>query len=135
MLIAVRCCSSCIILMEPLLNVSQWYRSENRLGAGERERETSFMQGCIQNFPDWPPGARSANGTALCHYVQLCRYFVSQSSEFSRHNSLCCFSISEYCCCFCCRRRRRLFHYRLSPETFRYTFVHSLPQYVFIAWC
>jgi hypothetical protein len=25
------------------------------------------VQGCIQNFPDWPPGARSANGTALCH--------------------------------------------------------------------
>jgi len=21
---------------------------------------------CIQNFPDWPPGARTANGTALC---------------------------------------------------------------------
>jgi hypothetical protein len=23
--------------------------------------------GCIQKFPDWPPGARTANGTALCH--------------------------------------------------------------------
>jgi hypothetical protein len=22
---------------------------------------------CIQKFPDWPPGARTANGTALCH--------------------------------------------------------------------
>jgi len=22
--------------------------------------------GCIQKFPDWPPGARTANGTALC---------------------------------------------------------------------
>jgi hypothetical protein len=21
----------------------------------------------IQKFPDWPPGARTANGTALCH--------------------------------------------------------------------
>jgi hypothetical protein len=48
--------------------------------------------------------------------VQLCRYFVSQSSEFCRHNPLCCcFSTSVYCFC--------LFHYRLSPETFGYTFV------------
>jgi hypothetical protein len=23
--------------------------------------------GCIQKFPDWSPGARTANGTALCH--------------------------------------------------------------------
>jgi hypothetical protein len=41
------------------------------------------IRGCIQKFPDWPPGARTANGTALCHYVQLYRYFVSQPSEFS----------------------------------------------------
>jgi hypothetical protein len=27
----------------------------------------STLQGCIQKFPDWPPGARTANGTALCH--------------------------------------------------------------------
>jgi hypothetical protein len=52
---------------------------------------------CIQKFPDWPPGARTANGTALC---QLYRYFVSQSSEFFRHNPLCCFSTSVYCCLF-----------------------------------
>jgi hypothetical protein len=26
-----------------------------------------FLQGCIQKFLDWPPGARSANGTAHCH--------------------------------------------------------------------
>jgi len=23
--------------------------------------------GCIQKCPDWPPGARTANGRALCH--------------------------------------------------------------------
>jgi hypothetical protein len=23
------------------------------------------VRGCIQKFPDWPPGARTANGTAL----------------------------------------------------------------------
>jgi hypothetical protein len=47
------------------------------------------------NFPDWPPGASTANGTTLCHYMQLYRYFVSQSSEFCHHNLLCCFSTSR----------------------------------------
>jgi hypothetical protein len=47
---------------------------------------------CIQKYPDWPPAAITANGTALCQYV-------SQSSEFFRHNPLCCFSTSVYCCC------------------------------------
>jgi hypothetical protein len=47
--------------------------------------------------------------------VQLCRYFVSQSSEFCRHNPFCCFSTSVYCCC--------LFRYRLSPETFGYILI------------
>jgi hypothetical protein len=46
--------------------------------------------------------------------VQLYRYFVRQSSEFCRHNPLCCFSTSVYCCLFRCR---------LSPETFGYTHV------------
>jgi len=67
---------------------------------------------CIQKFPDWPPGVRTANSTALYHEVQLYRYFVSQSSEFCGHNPLCFFSTSVYCC---------LFRYRLSPETFGYT--------------
>jgi hypothetical protein len=25
------------------------------------------IRGCIQKFPDWPPGARTTNGTGLCH--------------------------------------------------------------------
>jgi hypothetical protein len=79
-----------------------------------QNRNDDDIRGCIQKFPDWPPGARTANDTALCHYVQLCRYFVSQSSEFCRYNPLCCFS-SVYCCC--------LFLYRLSPETFGYALV------------
>jgi hypothetical protein len=54
------------------------------------------LRGYIQKFPDWPPGTRTANGTALCDYVQLYRYFVSQSSEFYRHNPLCCFSTSVF---------------------------------------
>jgi hypothetical protein len=56
---------------------------------------------------------------SFCHYVNLYRYFVSQSSEFCRHNPLCCFSTSVYCCCCC------LFRYRLSPKTFGYTLVLS----------
>jgi len=72
--------------------------------------------GCIQKFPDWPPGARIANGTALCHQVQLWLYFVSQSNEFCHHNPLYCFSTSVYC--YYC-----LFRYRLSPETLEYTIV------------
>jgi hypothetical protein len=27
----------------------------------------AHIRGCIQKFPNWPPGARTANGTALCH--------------------------------------------------------------------
>jgi len=53
------------------------------------------IRGCIQKFPDWPPGAKTANGTAVCHYMQLYRYFVSEYSEFCRHNTLCCFSTSN----------------------------------------
>jgi hypothetical protein len=79
------------------------------------------IRGCIQKFPDLPPGARTANGTTLCYYVQLYRHFVSQSSEFCRHNTICFFSTGVYCyccCCCCC-----LFRYRLSPETFGRTLV------------
>jgi hypothetical protein len=67
-------------------------------------------------FPDWPPRARTADGTALHHYTQLYRHFMSQYSEFCRYNPLSCFSTSVYCCC--------LFRYRLSLETFGYTFVY-----------
>jgi hypothetical protein len=41
---------------------------------------------------------------------------MSQSSEFCRHNPLCCFSTSVYCC-------KCIFCYRFSPETFEYTLV------------
>jgi hypothetical protein len=75
------------------------------------------VRGCIQKFPDWPSGARTANNTALCHKVHLYSYFVSQSTEFCLHNPLCCFSTSV---CYCCCSLRC----RLSPETFGYTLVH-----------
>jgi hypothetical protein len=69
-------------------------------------QDIDVIRECIQKFPDWAP----ANGTTLCHYVQLYRYFVSQSSEFCLHNPLCYFSTSACCCCCCCC----LFHYWLS---------------------
>jgi hypothetical protein len=68
----------------------------------------NHIRGCIQKFPDWQPGARTADGTALCHYLQLYRYFMSQSSEFCRHNPLCCFSISVYCFYFVIDSFRKL---------------------------
>jgi len=43
--------------------------------------------------------------------VQLYHYFVSQSSEFCRHNPLCCFSTSVCCCCyFVIDSVQKLFH-------------------------
>jgi hypothetical protein len=50
--------------------------------------------------------------------MQLCRDFVSKSSEFCRHNPLCCFSTCAYFC-------KRIFHYRFSPETFGYTLLST----------
>jgi len=64
------------------------------------------------------PKARIANDTALCHYVQLYRHSVSQSSGCCHQDPLYCFSTSVYCC-------KCIFHYRLSLETFGYTLVYK----------
>jgi hypothetical protein len=99
---------------------------DNKSGFGVTWKHLcSHIRGCIQKFPVWPPGAKTANGTALCYRVQLYRYFVSQSSEFCRHSPLCCFSMSVCCCCCYC-----LFCHRLSLETFGYTLVHSIYHYI-----
>jgi len=47
--------------------------------------------------------------------VQLYRYFVSQSSEFCRHNPLCWFSTSVCCCLFCYDSVRKLLDIPLYP--------------------
>jgi hypothetical protein len=52
--------------------------------------------------------------------VQLYSYFVSQSNEFCRHNTLCRFSTSVYCC---------LFRYRFNPGTFGYILVFIFPRH------
>jgi hypothetical protein len=85
---------------------------EDRL-AMKRHSQKSVLdrvRRCIQKFPDW--GARTANGAALRHYVQLYSNFVSQSNEFCRHNPLCCFLTSVF-----------VISLWLSPETFGYTLV------------
>jgi hypothetical protein len=74
------------------------------------------IRGCIQKIPDWTPGARTVNGIALCHYVQLYHDFVSQSSKFFRHNPLKGTGTSN-------TKDKHIFRYRLSPETFGYTLV------------
>jgi hypothetical protein len=53
--------------------------------------------------------------------MQLYPYFVSQSSEFCRHNSLCYLSTSN-------TKGKRIFRYRLSPETFGYILVYRVPS-------
>jgi hypothetical protein len=81
-----------------------------------RKPKRKKLWGCTQKFPDCPPWEGTANCAVLCHYMQLYRYFVSQSSMFCCHNTLCCFSTSVYC-------SKCIFRYRLSPETFGYTLV------------
>jgi len=85
---------------------------------------TPFIGVCYQKFPDWPPGARTANDTALCHKMQFYLYFVSHSSEFCRHNPSCCFSTSVCC----------LFRFRLSPKTFGYILVSCLSKLLQWMW-
>jgi hypothetical protein len=54
---------------------------------------------------------------------------VSQSSEFCRHNPLCCFSTSN-------TKGKRIFRYRLSPETFGYTLVPlNFMRNIFLCVC
>jgi hypothetical protein len=60
--------------------------------------------------------------------MQLYCYFVSQPSEFCRHNTSCCSSTSVYYCCC-------LFRYRISPETFGYTLVYyPTTHHLLVVW-
>jgi hypothetical protein len=36
-------------------------------GSWRRLHKENLQTRVYPNFPDWPPGARTANGTALCH--------------------------------------------------------------------
>jgi hypothetical protein len=57
--------------------------------------------------------------------LQFYRYSVNQSSEFCRHNLLCCFLTSVYCC-------TPTFRYQLSLETFGYTLIYPYGIYYMI---
>jgi hypothetical protein len=118
---AMKICVVVIWVMTPCIGVIGYQRPAwscchhlNRCHNPEDHDMNISIRECIHKFLDWPPGARIANGTALCHQMQSYRYFVSQSSEFCLHNPLCCFLMSV---CFC------LFRYRLSLESFGYTLV------------
>jgi len=68
----------------------------------------------VSGLASWSKTCKWYSSLPLDAIVSL---FVSQSSEFCRHNPLCCFWTSVYCC-------KRIFRYRLSPETFCYTVVY-----------
>jgi hypothetical protein len=76
----------------------------------------------VSGLAAWSENCKWYSSLPLGAVVSL---FVSRSSEFCFHNTLCCFSTSVYCCCCCCRRRRRrrCCLFRFSPETFAYTLV------------
>jgi hypothetical protein len=53
----------------PHVDLPHWNGTEMQLSDEYRVKSTlsGWVGGCIQKFPDWPPVARIANGTALCH--------------------------------------------------------------------
>jgi hypothetical protein len=99
------------------------YQAPRTLSSGANRLEDEADQSCpstrvcpkVFGLAAW---SENCKRHAFCHYVQLYRYFMSQSNEFCRHNPLCCFSTSV-CCCY-------VFRYRLGPETFGYTLVECL---------
>jgi hypothetical protein len=113
-------CTICIFANTLHSQHNQNFNPRDTLQPPPHEMDAYNIIRCTQKFRTGRL-EREANGTALCHYEQSNRYFVSQYSEFCHHNPLCCFSTSVYCCW--CR-------YRLSPETFGYTLV---PETIFHA--
>jgi len=65
---------------------------------------------------------RTANGRDFCHQVHFYHYFVSQYSEFCRHNPLKWTATSN-------TKDKRIFRYRLSPEIYGYNLVVYLLKY------
>jgi hypothetical protein len=101
---------------------SDWIKKDKMGGETSTQgHNEKCIRQCIQKFQDRPPGTRTANGTALCHLVQLYRYFVSQFIVLCRHNPLKGTATSN-------TKGKRIFHYRLSPETFGYTIVHTFSR-------
>jgi hypothetical protein len=55
------------------------------------------LQKYVHKFLNSPLGLRTANVTALHHYVPYHCYLLNQSSKFCSQNSLHCFSVGTFC--------------------------------------
>jgi len=66
----------------------------------------------VSEMAAWNENCKLYSSLPLGAAVSLFR----KSSEFCRHSPLSCFSTSVYFC-------KRIFHYRLSPETFGYSYM------------
>jgi len=75
-----------------------------------------YIQGCIQKFLDWLPGARTANGTALQLGAVVSLFLWISLLSFAAI-TLCVASQWVNECLLL------LFHYRLSLETLGYTLI------------
>jgi hypothetical protein len=100
---------------------------------------TSLYEDVSKSFRTGRLGTRTANGTALCHWVQLCHYFVSHSGEICHHNPLCCFSSSVYCCSFRYRLNRGSWIYpRMLSLLFFEVALFTIPLFLRrrnVLWC
>jgi hypothetical protein len=90
-----------------------------RIDVNMKLSDTNSIRGCIQKFPDWPPGARTLVQLSATRCSCIAILWVSLVT-FAAITPLCCFSTNASCCC--------LFRYRLSPETFGYTLVYGTGQ-------
>jgi hypothetical protein len=95
---------------------------------GNRMRTTAGnIYQCTKVYPKvsglaaWSENCKWYSSLPLGVAVSL---FVSQSSEFYRHNPFCCFSTSVYCC-------KCIFRCRLSPGTFGHTLAQHLQHISF----
>jgi hypothetical protein len=68
----------------------------------------------VSGLATWSKNCKWYSSLPLGAVVSL---FLSQSSEFCRHNPLCCFSTNN-------TKHKHIFCYWLIPETFGYTFVY-----------
>jgi hypothetical protein len=49
------------------INAYSIFENNKRISTKYGVMGGGVIRGCFKKFPYWPPGARTANGTALCH--------------------------------------------------------------------
>jgi hypothetical protein len=96
-----------------------WYPTATPYGVTNQKTSTFKSNNTgvypkVSGLAAWSENWKWYSSLPLGTVISLFCESVSQSSEFSCHNLLCCFSKSVCCC---------LFRYRLSPEIFGYTLV------------